>query len=113
MQETEGLKKKLAERAGFEWLKATDDEYHWFDANGDIVSPTDEDGNVIWEMSACFKWLVPKATRKLADIDLSTDKEAMYKLFSLWIEEFWIPRPNPASLALALCLAIEKLMDTE
>ena len=51
----------------------------------------------------CFKWLTPKVIPMLADINLSTEKEAWYKLVGLWLEE-----PNPPS-ALALCLAVAKL----
>ena len=63
------------------------------------------------DLNNLFKWAVLKTIKLLADSDLSTDKEAMYKLFSLWIEEYWTPRNNPISITLALCKAIEKLID--
>ena len=116
------LNKKLAEWAGFGWERTKrntldcfgreTDLRKWRHASMDegIGYMTDACPNFTESLDACFKWLVPKVTRELADIDLSTDREAMYKLFSLWIEEFWLPRAQPISLALALCLAIEKLI---
>ncbi len=106
---TDPLLEKLAKWAGLEGLVYKVGVWHlwwYFDNNG-----REERLPIFPEsLDACFKWLVPKVARKLADIDLSTDREAMYKLFSLWIEEFWLPREQPISLALALCLAIEKLI---
>jgi len=61
--------------------------------------------NFIQSLDACFKWVVPKAIVELADIDLTTIKEATYKLFQLWAQQ------DARSHALALCLAIEKLVD--
>ena len=51
-----------------------------------------------------FKWLWDKAIQGVEDIDLSTEREASYKLLGLWLFE-----DNPPS-ALALCLAIQKLI---
>jgi len=112
MDEQELLKnKKLAEWVG-------NIEHDW---DGDFCDNCHESE---WEFSdkpcvpdfhesldACFYWLVPKAVKLLADSDLSTDKEGMVKLFDLWLEEFWTARQAPISLALALSLTIEKLID--
>ncbi|KKN53792.1 hypothetical protein LCGC14_0598850 [marine sediment metagenome] len=64
-------------------------------------------------LDACFKWLVPKAVRLLGNTDLSSDEEAMFKLLGFSLKEFWTRRPMPVSPALALCLAIEKIIDKE
>jgi len=97
------LNKKLAEWAGLPY-KPVDFGLPYNEGGYDLPDFTQS-------LDACFKWLVPKIAREVADIDLSTDREAMYKLFSLWIELFWTLREQPISLALALCLAIEKLVD--
>jgi len=52
-----------------------------------------------------FKYAVPKAVSKLADIDLSTDKEAYWKLISFWVER----REKPD--AIALFWALHSLID--
>ena len=109
----EELNKKLLYFAGLHRNEPTGG--FWWDAEGNLIfdfHKPDERG-FTESLDACFKLLVPKVARKLANIDLSTDREAMYKLFSLWIEGFWLPREQPISLALALCLAIENLIDGE
>jgi len=101
---------KLAKWAGFQWLKATDGEYHWFDANNDIVSPTDEEGNVIWDMNALFKWLVPKLVSGDLYIELYiTAEDTAVAIKRATSTVSFVCQLNPA---LALCLAIAKLIDT-
>ena len=53
-----------------------------------------------------FRWAVPEAVKALADAALSSDKEAMFKLFDLWLKTYWEPRPEPIPIALALFWAI-------
>ena len=128
----EKLREKLAEWAGFQWLEATDGNYHWFDANGDIVSPTDEDGNVIWDMNACFKHLVPKFQEMCASRSdyegLETCDNDIHIFLRLcegggWTTKGWMGSiegfrtlsgvEGAETAALAFCLAIEKLIDGE
>jgi len=82
------LNKKLAEWAGF---KLEDTQFYesswgttkvetWRSPNGSSCNPP---LNFTESLDACFKWLVPKAIRLQGDTDLSSDNEAMYKLFGL------------------------------
>ena len=57
-----------------------------------------------------FKWAVPKTTKILGDRDLSSDEEAMWKLFGLWLKEYWKPRAVPISIGDALFWAIRKVI---
>jgi len=104
------LNKKLAEWRGFtigDYPEPTieDGEQAWFDPNGMFYSGLDNFIHFPHSLDACFKWLVPLAVVKLANINLSTIKEATQKLFQLWTEQ------DATSHALALCLAIEKMID--
>ena len=100
------LNEKLAKWAEFIYQEIkfggnTIPQWYWEKEWGHWEPP-----NFTQSLDACFKWLVPKATVVLADIDLSTIKEAVHKLFQLWAEQ------DAASHALALCLVIEKLIDS-
>lgn len=64
-------------------------------------------------LDACFKWLVPKAVGSLADTDLSTNIEATYKLFDMWLQEISRSPYKVDYEAMALCLAVEKVIDIE
>ena len=102
-------KDKLAKWAGFQWLRATDGELHWFDANGDIVSPTDEEGNVIWDMNACFLWLVPKLDFGQMELYFLEDGIWLFLLNYVGEEEKGYSGRDKTP-ALALCKAIEELI---
>ena len=118
----QALNRKLARWAGFKWYDnywgdcwceyPDGSKYHFHPESGYDNSSYDTP-EFTKSLDACFKRLVLKVVRELADIDLSTDREAMYKLFSLWIELFWTLREQPVSITLALCLAVEKLIDGE
>ena len=116
----EELNKKLAEWAGFR--RATQEEY----SRGSV--PQDSDwwgyrypgGHIKWylpsftqSLDACFKWLVPK----LYECNLMLCGEGMDEDYwtaevstnlSSMTKEAWSKAP-----ALALCKAIEKLIDGE
>jgi len=95
------LNKKLAEWAGWKQV-----------INYNDPSMNEEHPPLLTQsLDACFKWLWRKAIQTLADIDLSSIEEAIHKLFYLWATERVI-RLNDEP-ALALCLAIEKLIDKE
>lgn len=108
------LNKKLNKFADFQRLRASDGNYHWFDADENIVSPIDEEDNVIWDMNACFKWLVPRLVYFFEfrfNETLSPDEAKRWRcvLFNKGFNEpFESYGDTPA---LALCLAIEKLID--
>ena len=53
-------------------------------------------------LDACFKWLVPKLEPRLEKI----------KALESWLRDYLFDNPTPEP-ALALCLAIEKLIDKE
>jgi len=123
--ENKELNKKLAEWAGFEWI-ADSENNEWgiwqrpdgikITHNGERIYSDSKSRylpNFTESLDACFKWLVPKAIKLLADSDLSSDEEAIFKLFDLWLKEYWIARQDPISLALELCKVIEKLIDKE
>ena len=109
----EALNKKLAEWAGLEWKMTTGGERCLFDGD-DICSPTANNNLVPFteSLDACFKWLVPRLW--ICNITL---EEAIF-----WDVHVSIPdyhgknkHGNGQALdenpALALCLAIEKLID--
>ena len=103
------LNKKLAEWAGLVENRYTHDWFvEGFEAHSVNIGKLP---NFTQSLDACFKWLWRKAIQTLADIDLSSIEEAIHKLFYLWATERVI-RLNDEP-ALALCLAIEKLIDKE
>ena len=57
--------------------------------------------NFIQSLDACFKWLVPKLEKELPTADF-------YELLKKWLYHLVWSGGNPA---LALCLAIDKLID--
>jgi len=108
MDSKQKLNKKLAEWAG--WIPyASGMNYGecWLDGNGYYH----EHPNFTNSLDVCFKWLWDKTVQELADIDLSSIEEAVHKLFQLWATEWVTDLHNEP--ALALCLAIEKLIDGE
>ena len=65
------------------------------------------------DLTNLFKWAVPQVVRKLADTDLSSDEEAMSKLFELWLKIYWTPSPEPLSIQDALFRAIWQVIEKE
>ena len=99
----EGLNKKLAE-----WAEL----------------PLDADDYCFWKftesLDAIFKWLVPKAVARIMEAFHWEYEDLAYKhLFNLWYEELLKSSERPNSMmfvvypALALCLAIEKLIEVK
>jgi len=102
------LNKKLAEWAG--WRNV-----HIVHPLNKVVGLTKQSPPVDWveanftaSLDACFKWLVPKL-RKTADcvMDMGVTE---YKV-TIWGED--LVTTTDKNPALALCLAVEKLIDNE
>ena len=108
-EQEQELNKKLAEWVGIRYVKHAVQvcgqlseryEWHYPDSSFHPYSP-----DFPHSLDACFKLLVPQAIAELANMDLSTIKEATKKLFQLWVEQ------EAETHTLALCLVIEKLID--
>jgi len=91
------LNKRLAEWAGLHWTG------HYWEETGT------EGIDYINDISACFKWLVPKAISYLMGQKTFDRRSAVKHLFEKWFEEY----AQCFDFALALCLAIEKLIEGE
>ena len=93
------LNKKLTEWVGISPMKLM------IISKGEITY-----GGFTQSLDACFKWLVPKVIDTLmAEQECSSDL-AYAILFNRWLLELQLIIPESA---LALCLAIEKLIDGE
>ncbi len=107
----EELNKKLLEFAGFEVFEYMDGYRVGWYGQGKYLSRKGFD--LTKSLDACFKWLVPKA---LTIIAMRSYAPPIMKLFQLWYDELVAltgDSSNTKQSALALCLAIEKLMDKE
>jgi len=104
-QELQELNEKLAEWAGFHSVHYRDGETHGYDTKEALY----------WlqftqSLDACFKWLVPK----IQDDDYSQEV-TIYQYPNGWgcyigdMRKYQVAETP----ALALCLAIEKLIDSE
>jgi len=115
------LNKKLAEWAGFVPSSDPDKEWTMWSLWGEpnprtLIRPLIGRGqlgkglNFSEFLDPCFKWLVPKALIQIA-FEMGTSIPLAYqKLFSLWEQELENAKYD---VALALCLAIEKLIDRD
>ena len=114
------LNKKLAEWAGWHWEKyqiATDGAQARVLLSPDeaiienqVGCIPDHTPNFSDDLNACFKWLVPEALEALAKGGYNPP---IMKLFQLWYDELVSltgDSSNVQQAALALCLAIEKLI---
>ena len=108
----EGLNKKLAEWAGFTYQEENGYHYRgWAYTDNDrqtkrYISELDFPN----DLNACFKWLVPKAIEVL-NRDFNWDeKGCLNRIFKDWQRIYWNGK-GTLSYALALCKAIEKLID--
>ena len=93
----QALNKKLAEFAGFVRYE------NWEKDLPDFPQSLD----------ACFKWLVPESLKKLMEMGYAPPLMA---LFTRWYDEIVTLKGDSSKVdtaALALCLAIEKLIDKE
>lgn len=109
------LNEKLAKWAGFNFFEVQRCECHpdlkiryWHTPNGDYLDKPD----FTQSLDYCFKWLVPKVQGKGYYIQLK-DYHGWY--FQLFNSELTPPRIDQwaNTPALALCRAIEQLIDAE
>ena len=114
------LNKKLAEWAGFKWEFAYHDFYKLVAPDGGQLDLTAfrvgsyaTCPNSTESLDACFKWLVPNIKGEWSiSVGKHTDRPTYYGR----IQGFYFDSPqyrgdSNESPALALCLAIEKLID--
>jgi len=108
------LNKKLAEWAGFKKSSLYVEQWIYPDIgeSGKLDELFDDVPNFTDSLDACFKWLVPKLKR----VGLWTTPKGFFRweVISLdkdnYYNSYYAERGNPA---LALCRAIEKLIDGE
>ena len=111
----EELNKKLAEWAGFKRLPMGNKGFH-FERAEKVMNWMPPGGDSWWDsmpflpnfadsLNACFEWLVPKAIEQIKTKSnfVLSDFSAYVLLFGRWLDEGFD--------ALALCKAIEKLID--
>ncbi len=120
MSENKELNRKLAEFAGIKVLgvvlagEPRGSLWPEIDMTGFAVYPNETRARTLCNFpedeTACFKWLVPLAIDKImAEQECSSDV-AYAILFKKWLQELELIIPEAA---LALCLAIEKLIDQQ
>lgn len=108
------LNKKLAEWAGFRLLYRDLEDgrsWYWVQPSGQTQSIQELLPAFPYSIDACFKWLVPEALRVIAEKGCCPP---IMKLFQLWYDELVSLTGDSGNIqkaALALCLAIEKLID--
>ena len=105
--EKQKLNKKLSEWAGLKLAKepCATGFYLFADEEGVCY-----EADFTQSLDACFKWLVPKAIDEImAEQECSSDI-AYAILFKKWLQELELIIPEAA---LALCLAISKLIEKD
>ena len=106
----EALNKKLAEWAGFRFghIKGEGNYYSYPNSDEKYYGYID----FIDSLDACFKWLVPKLQDKGIVVDLIAYEHKGYGcVISSVVDDKNIAIIRNDNPALALCLAIEKLID--
>ncbi len=112
------LNKKLAEWAGFWYDKTTTTglvmEIGWRNPEGKPLHGQHPSylPNFSQSLDACFKWLVPKAIEQQNKDYGWDEKGCLNRILKDWQRRYWNSK-GVLSYALALCLAIEKLIDKE
>lgn len=123
------LNKKLAEWAGFKRLlrAGSKDRYYWEIPDGRQRVEEDFLPDFTQSLDACFKWLVPRL-KELCSCNNGHSDNDLYMDLRLcdgqgWTKSGWMcvvrcyrsiaSVDGIESPALALCLAIEKLIDSE
>ena len=96
------LNKKLAEWAGWKYDEPSDG---WWKPTGHYDG---RQPNFTQSLDACFKWLVPRLW--ICDIRL---EEGIFWFVRVAHPDYGEGKADGEDLALALCLAIEKLIDNE
>lgn len=107
------LNKKLAEWAAIEVLHFNDDKHRHYRFGGEYDIWHEDEPDFLHSLDACFKWLVPKLKEMGLTITLYFGIESIFANIgypdtdireSIFLGEAGTP-------ALALCKAIEKLID--
>jgi len=129
-EQEQELNKELAEWAGFKWQHAYHDFYELVTPDGAQLDLTafrigsyKKCPKFTQSLDACFKWLVPKLNRDGWFVELQQASMREY-----WKARLWCPSSGTGKItlgsirarpiqeaetpALALCLAIEKLIDS-
>lgn len=113
-QELQELNKKLAEWRGFTqendgWWDTdkTIPSYVWIDPDGNCCTFIERQYNFTQSLDACLKHLVPKAIDEIMAEHKCSSDVAYAILFKKWLQELELIIPKAA---LALCLAIEKMI---
>lgn len=96
------LNRKLAEWAGFK-LDLWDGKAYWVTPDG---FPGSSVPDFTHSLDACFKWLVPKL-KGLCYLDFTYQQELMCEISG----DDWLYDAEGETPALALCKAIEKMID--
>jgi len=115
-QQLQELNKKLAEWVGIAYEDfCTGEEYkHWIHREDGVIDFVSVYlPNFTQFLDTCFKWLVPSALEKITKRGFIPP---IMKLFQLWYDELVTltrDSSNTEQAALALCLAIEKLIDAK
>lgn len=120
------LDKKLAEWAGLEWkwnhnpecpCGAVDDNdsmRSWHTKDGTLATRFyHEDINLTKDLTACFKWLVPKLLEQDINVSFFMDRGEPAGVFLTPLDIHKRIIVDAEIPALALCLAIEKLINDE
>jgi len=104
----EELDKRLAEWVGFVYCGCPGGGYFWMRPDG---GHSPEYPIFTNSLDACFKWLVPKYIAEVCVLPMGlTSIMSIYAfLFAEWLKVM----QEKVEPALALCLAIEKLIDKE
>lgn len=108
--EKEKLNEKLAERRGFVFKVNNRGAKYW---ELHDIAPYAYTGKPIYftdSLDSCFKWLVPPIIQLILQTNIWNMRSAHQYLFALWYQEI-CDRPDEPTIA--LCLAIEKLIDAE
>jgi len=113
------LNRKLAEWAGFEFNDDWADDRPYKSPDGVILHSWKD---FTQSLDACFKWLVPMLTKEFIELEIHLDYLVKHRGWNVSLFDGFYnvdePKHNLACAfanepALALCKAIEKLIDSE
>ena len=106
------LNKKLAEWAGFKIEDSVINGVHdWIAYDKNKQGYRIITANFTQSLDACFKWLVPKLYRVSIGVNNAPDGNVFWNAFVGYEEPEQLVGVTNANPALALCLAIEKLIN--
>ncbi len=109
----QALNKKLAEWIGFRLLyRDIEDKrsWYWVQPDGQTQSIQETLPAFPYSLDACFKWLVPKLDNVVIAMNVAPSEDVFWNAH---IEAEYKTANTSETPALALCLAIEKLIDSQ